>query len=202
MEQKNQKSKIFNLNQLNRMMALHKLCPQWVGKTQSLEDENCLFILPSNLLPFLLFIRDHMGCEFKTLVELCGVDYIAKEQRFRVLYVLRSVNNNASIKVAVDLDDLQGVDSVTSLFNSAIWPERETWDLLGIFFHGHPDLRRILTDYGFEGHPLRKDFPLTGYTEVSYDDTDKRVVYLPVQLCQEFRSFDLISPWNTDRLNA
>jgi NADH-quinone oxidoreductase subunit C len=132
---------------------------------------------------------------FKELVDLCGVDYPERERRFEVVYHLLSLKNNQRIRVKVETDESTPVPSVVELFSTAGWFEREAWDMYGIYFADHPDLRRILTDYGFEGHPLRKDFPLTGHVELRYDDEQKRVVYEPVRLRQDFRTFDFLSPW-------
>ena len=141
------------------------------------------------------FLRDDSGCLFKALIDICGVDFPDRDPRFEVVYQLLSLTQNQRLMVKVKTDEDTPVPSVTGIFSSAGWFEREIWDLFGISFSGHPDLRRILTDYGFEGHPLRKDFPLTGYVEVRYNDEQKRVVYEPVKLTQEFRSFDFLSPW-------
>ena len=141
------------------------------------------------------FLKDDNKCLFKTLVDLCGVDYPEDEDRLEVVYNLLSLKRNMRIRVKVRTDTASAVPSLSNLFLSAEWNEREAWDMYGIFFSDHPDLRRLLTDYGFEGHPLRKDFPLTGYVEVRYDDEQKRVVYDPVKLTQEFRTFDFLSPW-------
>lgn len=143
----------------------------------------------------LAFLRDDVNCRFKQLVDICGVDYPERVPRFEVVYNLLSLINNNRVRVKVETDEETPVPTVTGVFSSANWWEREAWDLFGIAFSGHPDLRRILTDYGFDGHPLRKDFPLTGYVEIRYDDELKRVVYEPVKLTQEFRSFDFLSPW-------
>ena len=143
----------------------------------------------------LTFLRDDPGCLFKVLIDICGVDYPEREHRFEVVYNLLSLRHNRRARVKVLTDENTPVPSVTSVHSAAGWFEREAWDLYGIFFSDHPDLRRILTDYGFEGHPLRKDFPLTGYVEVRYDQEQKRVVYEPVKLTQDFRSFDFLSPW-------
>ena len=140
-------------------------------------------------------LRDGANLQFKQLMDVCGVDYPDNEERFEVVYHLLSPTQNMRIRVKVRTDEETPVPSVTGVFSSAGWWERETWDLFGIFFSDRPDLRRILTDYGFEGHPLRKDFPQTGYVEVRYDDDQKRVVYEPVKLAQEFRDFDFLSPW-------
>src|SRR5690606_5348047 len=144
----------------------------------------------SHLLELLKFLRDDSNCQFRYLVDIAGVDYPAEEERFEIVYNLLSVKQNQRVRVKVTTDEETPVPSATSLFSTAGWYEREVWDLFGVLFSGHPDLRRLLTDYGFEGHPLRKDFPLTGYVEVRYDDLQKRVVYEPVKLVQEFRSFD------------
>ena len=149
----------------------------------------------SAVVRVLTFLRRDSNCQFTCLMDVCGVDFPDREQRFEVVYNLVSVKHNQRIRVKLSCDDVTPVPSVTEVFSSAAWWEREAWDLYGILFSDHPDLRRILTDYGFEGHPLRKDFPLTGFVELRYDDEQKRVVYEPVQLQQEFRSFDFMSPW-------
>jgi NADH-quinone oxidoreductase subunit C len=141
------------------------------------------------------FLRDDSSCQFKVLVDICGVDYPTRSKRFDVVYHFLSLHQNQRIRVKVQADEKTPVPSVTGVFPSANWFEREAFDMYGILFSGHPDLRRILTDYGFNGHPLRKDFPLTGYVEVRYDDEQKRVVYEPVKLQQEFRHWDFLSPW-------
>ena len=147
------------------------------------------------IVKVLTFLRDDVNCQFKLLMELCGVDYPERENRFDVVYCLLSLTQNHRVRIKITASENTLVPSATSVFSSAGWWEREAWDLFGIYFSGHPDLRRILSDYGFEGHPLRKDFPLTGYVEVRYDDEQKRVVYEPVKLTQEFRNFDFLSPW-------
>lgn len=138
-------------------------------------------------------LRDKAG--FVSIVDICGVDYPEREDRFDVVYHLLSPTRNIRVRVKVSTDDTQPVPSLTGVFPGADWYEREAYDLYGILFSGHPDLRRILTDYGFDGHPLRKDFPTTGFVEVRYDEERKRVVYEPVRLAQEFRTFDYLSPW-------
>jgi NADH-quinone oxidoreductase subunit C len=148
------------------------------------------------LLPRVLsFLRDDPQCRFTVLCDICGVDYPDRPLRFEVVYNLLSMSHNRRIRIKVDTDEEHPLPSAVALFSSAGWWEREAWDLFGIYFAGNPDLRRILTDYGFDGHPLRKDFPLTGYVEMRYDEQQKRVVYEPVRLPQEFRSFDFLSPW-------
>jgi NADH-quinone oxidoreductase subunit C len=141
------------------------------------------------------FLRDDPKCLFKVMIDLCGVDYPDRPERFEVVYHLLSLKLNHRIRVKLATDEETPVPSITGLYSAAGWFEREAWDLFGIYFADNPDLRRLLTDYGFEGHPLRKDFPLTGYVEVRYDEDQKRVVYEPVKLKQEFRSFDFLSPW-------
>ena len=148
-----------------------------------------------DVLKVIKFLRDDVNCQFLTLLDVCGVDYPEDEERFEIVYHMLSMIHNNRIRIKLRTDEDTPVASVTSLFSSANWWEREIWDLFGVAFIDHPDLRRILTDYGFEGHPLRKDFPLTGYVEVRYDDAQKRIVYEPVKLTQEFRSFDFLSPW-------
>jgi len=142
----------------------------------------------------LTYLRDNVNCQFKQLLDLCGVDYPEREERFEVVYNLLSMAHNRRIRVKVRTAG-EPVPSVVGVFSTAGWFERECWDLFGVPFEGNPDLRRLLTDYGFEGHPLRKDFPLTGFVEMRYDDEKKRVVYEPVKLTQEFRTFDFLSPW-------
>ena len=143
----------------------------------------------------LQFLRDDKECEFSMLVSLCGVDCVEREKRFDVVYNLLSLTENQRVRVKVAVAENALVPTVTDIFSTAGWFERETWDMYGIYFDGHKDLRRLLTDYGFEGHPLRKDFPLTGYVELRYDEEQRRVVYEPVTLQQDFRSFDTLSPW-------
>ena len=163
--------------------------------TKTALDELSVHVEASEIQKILVFLRDDINCQFKLLMELCGVDYPERENRFEVVYCLLSLSRNIRVKIRVSANERVPVPSVTGVFSSAGWWEREVWDLFGIFFSGHTDLRRILSDYGFEGHPLRKDFPLTGYVEVRYDDSQKRVVYEPVSLTQEFRDFDFMSPW-------
>ena len=174
------------------------LLTEFGEEVQSVEIElgDLVVIVNSLLIPrFLTFLRDDINCQFKLLMELCGVDYPERINRFDIVYCLLSLSQNHRIRVKTSTDKNLTVPTVTNIFSSAGRWEREVWDMFGIYFSGHPDLRRILSDYGFEGHPLRKDFPLTGYVELRYDDEKKRVVYEPVKLAQEFRSFDFLSPW-------
>ena len=147
------------------------------------------------LITLLNSLRDDVVASFNQLTDLTAVDYPDRPERFEMVYQLLSMKNNMRLRILMPVDEGQTVPSVVGLFNSANWAEREVWDMFGIFFAGHPDLRRLLTDYGFEGHPLRKDFPLTGHVQVRYDDTLRRVVNEPVSLVQEFRDFDFLSPW-------
>ena len=148
-----------------------------------------------NVIALLTFLRDDAKCGFVNMTDICGVDWPQRVERFDVVYHLLSPKKNLRIRVKVPVGEDQPVPSACGIYPGADWFERETWDMYGVLFTGHPDLRRILTDYGFEGHPLRKDFPTTGFVEVRYDDAAKRVVYEPVELKQEFRNFDFLSPW-------
>jgi NADH-quinone oxidoreductase subunit C len=141
------------------------------------------------------FLRDDPGCRFVSLIDVTAVDYPKREKRFDVVYHFLSPTKNARIRVKIETDEATPVTSLIDVFAGANWFEREAYDLYGVLFSGHPDMRRILTDYGFQGHPLRKDFPLTGFVEVRWDDEQKRVVYDKVRLAQEFRDFDFLSPW-------
>lgn len=160
-------------------------------------DNLIIYIARENIVDFMKFLRDDKNLSFKVLLDLFGADMLGiREPRFEVIYNLLSLklNNRITVKVALDKDE--DVATVVPVFDTAGWLEREAFDMYGIIFKGNPDLRRILTDYGFEGHPLRKDFPLTGYKEVRYDEEAKQVVYEPVKLMQEFRNFDFEMPWN------
>jgi len=158
------------------------------GELSLTTDKESLFAL-------LKFLRDDAKCAFTQLIDICGADYPERAKRFDIVYHLLSMNHNQRIRVKAQIGEGEQVPSVTDLFVCADWCEREAFDLYGILFIGHPDLRRLLTDYNFQGHPLRKDFPLTGHVEVRYDDKEKRVVYEPVTLTQAFRDFDFTSPW-------
>jgi NADH-quinone oxidoreductase subunit C len=160
--------------------------------------ELMLETMPDKLIALLTFLKTDPRCLFAELMDVCGVDWPEREKRFDVVYNLLSLKNNQRIRVKVATDEATPVPSAAVVYSSATWFERETYDLYGIWFSDHPDLRRILTDYGFEGHPLRKDFPLTGFVEMRWDDVQKRVIYEPVKLAQEFRRFDFLSPWEGD----
>ncbi|WP_028033461.1 NADH-quinone oxidoreductase subunit C [Chelativorans sp. J32] len=157
--------------------------------------ELTLFIEPGDILDVLTFLKSDVQCQFFAFIDISGADYPAREKRFEVVYHLLSPRQNQRIRIKVSTDEDTPIPSAVEVFPAANWYEREIYDLYGVLFSDHPDLRRILTDYGFEGHPLRKDFPLTGFVEVRYDDEAKRVIYEPVNLRQEFRNFDFLSPW-------
>jgi NADH-quinone oxidoreductase subunit C len=161
--------------------------------------ELTLDVARDKIVEVLRFLRDDASCRFEVLIDICGVDWPARANRFDVVYHLLSPRLNQRIRVKLEADETSPVPSSVEVFSAANWFEREAYDMYGILFSGHPDLRRILTDYGFQGHPMRKDFPLTGYVEVRYDDEQKRVVYEPVELTQEFRTFDFESPWEGTR---
>ncbi len=165
------------------------------GTSEVLFGELTVTVAVADIVDVLTFLKNDVQCQFVSIIDICGVDHPARPKRFDVVYHLLSPRQNQRIRVKVLTDEDTPVPSATPIFVGADWYEREAYDLYGILFTGHPDLRRILTDYGFEGHPLRKDFPLTGYVEVRYDDELKRVVYEPVELKQEFRNFDFLSPW-------
>ena len=159
-------------------------------------SELIITVKPEKLTSILFFLKNNTTCQYKLLTCISGVDYPNREERFEIVYDLLSIKFNARIRVKTRVNEIQSVDSAVSIFPAADWWEREIWDMYGVFFKNHPDLRRILTDYGFEGYPLRKDFPLSGYVEVRYDEQKKRVVSEPLSFAQEFRTFEFNSPWN------
>ena len=169
--------------------------PNEVIETSIAHGELMATVQGEHIVKAITVLRDDRQCLFKVLIDICGADYPERPKRFDVVYNLLSLSHNQRIRIKVMVDEEGLVPSITGVHNAAAWFERETWDLYGVRFSDHPDLRRLLTDYGFEGHPLRKDFPLTGYVEMRYDDEQKRVVYEPVELTQEFRRFDFMSPW-------
>jgi NADH-quinone oxidoreductase subunit C len=169
--------------------------PEAVVSSQVAFGELALTVNLANLAALVEFLRDDASCRFSTLVDITAIDHPERERRFDVVYHFLSMYRNHRIRLKVAVRDEEMVPSLVDLHPSANWFEREVFDMFGILFSGHPDLRRILTDYGFRGHPLRKDFPTTGYTEVRYDEALKRVVYEPVNLVQEYRQFDFMSPW-------
>ncbi|XP_055625640.1 NADH dehydrogenase [ubiquinone] iron-sulfur protein 3, mitochondrial isoform X2 [Toxorhynchites rutilus septentrionalis] len=170
--------------------------PKYVQKVQLTSgNELEVLIAPEGVVPVLQFLKDHHQAQFANLVDIAGMDVPSRQYRFEVIYNILSLRYNARIRVKTYTDELTPIDSCNEVFKAANWYEREVWDMYGVFFANHPDLRRILTDYGFEGHPQRRDFPLTGYVELRYDDEKKRVVCEPLELAQEFRKFDLSAPW-------
>jgi len=186
----------------NAALALESMCDhlrQLLGDAVSdarvLRGEIVLRTGISGVVTVLSSLRDDRHAAFNQLSDLTAVDYPERPERFEMVYQLLSMRNNMRLRILVAVGEGQAVPSATAVYSAANWAEREAWDMFGIFFAGHPDLRRLLTDYGFEGHPLRKDFPLTGHVEVRYDDTQRRVVNEPVSLVQEFRDFDFLSPW-------
>jgi NADH-quinone oxidoreductase subunit C len=169
--------------------------PDAVREVSWARDELVVEVHRHDIVRVLTTLRDDPNCMFQQLVDICGVDWPERDERFEVVYNLLSLKHNLRIRVKLTAAEDTPVPSVVDVFSVANWFERETWDMYGVFFSDHPDLRRLLTDYGFEGHPLRKDFPLTGTHEVRYDDEQARVVYEPVKLTQDFRNFDFLSPW-------
>ena len=169
--------------------------PKWIQYSVYSKNEISFYIFPKFLVPFLFYLKNHANTQFKMLIDITAVDYPSRTLRFQVVYNILSISYNARLKVKTCIDEVSLLSSVTTLYSSAGWWEREVWDMFGIFFSNHPDLRRILTDYGFQGHPLRKDFPLSGFVEVRYDDSEKRVITEPIEVTQEFRYFDFASPW-------
>ena len=179
--------------------SLSKLLANLAERVQSINGQLVYRCELDKLFETLVLLKNTETLNFSQLTDLTAVDYPDRLKRFELVYQLLSMENNKRVRIVCSIDDGQIVPSVTSIYKSAEWPEREVWDMYGLFFSDHPDLRRLLTDYGFEGHPLRKDFPLTGYVEVRYDDIEKRVAYQPVQLTQEYRDFDFLSPWEGDQ---
>lgn len=172
-----------------------KLLSYHLNKITFSKNELCLDVDVTNLKKTISFLRNDENCLYKFLTDIFIVDFFETENRFEIIYCLLSIHHNARIKVKARLDEFTPVASIVSLYSNANWLEREVWDMHGIFIEEHPDLRRILTDYGFEGYPLRKDFPLSGYTETRYDESQKRVISESLELSQEFRVFHFNSPW-------
>ncbi|MEV8465290.1 NADH-quinone oxidoreductase subunit C [Fluviibacterium sp. DFM31] len=182
--------------QLQELAAHIELArPDCVVSTEIAFDELTVTVTPASLLAFCDYLKTDQTCRFSTLVDITAVDYPARDKRFDVVYHFLSMYQNQRIRVRFAVREDQMVPSLVSVYPAANWFEREVFDMFGLIFSGHPDMRRLLTDYGFRGHPLRKDFPTTGYTEVRYDEEKKRVVYEPVNLVQEYRQFDFMSPW-------
>ena len=192
-------NKTYQKDYKKRHLEIQKILSERFGgrgiQTYFENDELTVILSKSILLKVLNFLKDDKVFQFKQLIDLCGVDYPNRTDRFEIVYHLLSINLNQRIRIKLSVNDDDTVPSVVSLYEAANWYEREVWDLYGVIFTDHPDLRRILTDYGFEGHPLRKDFPLSGFVQVKYDDAEKRVVNEKVNLVQDFRRFDFESPW-------
>lgn len=185
---------------VNAMMEFCKYTsrclPKYVQKMQMmLGDEAEIMISPEGVVPVLQFLKCHHNAQFSVLTDIAGVDFPNRQYRFEIVYNLLSIRFNSRLRVKTYCDELTPLESAYQVYKAANWYEREIYDMFGVIFTNHPDLRRILTDYGFEGHPFRKDFPLTGYVEVRYDDEEERVVIEPIEMAQEFRKFDLKSPW-------
>ena len=184
---------------LKNLLELEKIVNSQLASkiTRSkIENNELVFeIKEDDLVETIQFLKSNEKCKFKQLIDIAGVDYPDDEKRFQLIYLLLSHEFNLRIKISIKFDDKQVINSITKIFPSANWMEREVFDMYGIRFKNHPDLRRILTDYGFKGHPLRKDFPLTGFNEVRYSEKDKKVIYEPVKLEQNYRNFDFESPW-------
>ena len=182
------------------LSTIRSMIPRLVTSGVVVQNEPILYVEPENVPPVMSFLRLHTGTRTKQLVDITAVDVPTRDRRFEVAYQLLSIEHNSRIRVKTLCGGHEGdggVPSVVDQFSSANWYEREVWDMFGIYFEGHPDLRRILTDYGFQGHPQRKDFPLSGFVECRYDPSKKRVVTEPIELTQEFRQFDALSPWTT-----
>lgn len=181
--------------EINFIKKLRKIVP--LENVKKVNNEIVIVVHPKNVFNVLKLLKDHFYNQYSCLTAISGTDYPERKNRFEVAYELLSLHYNTRLRVKTFVNESTPLLSVTSLFSAANWWEREIWDLYGVFFQHHPDLRRILTDYGFQGHPLRKDFPLSGYVEVSYDEKLKRVISQPLELSQEFRSFDFRSPWSS-----
>lgn len=182
-----------NLQALSR--SIEERCPDAFLNSDIVQGELTVWVVLNNIPEIMSCLRDGVRCRFTTLVDITAVDYPNRSPRFELVYHLLSMHLNQRIRIKAHVNDDVFAPSITSFYPAANWFEREIFDMYGILFSNHPDLRRILTDYGFSGHPLRKDFPTTGYTELRYDDEAKRVVYEPVKLVQDYRQFDFMSPW-------
>ncbi len=180
-----------------RAAAAHivEALPGDVMSADIVRGELIVQVARASIVKVATYLRDNVICQFTQLIDICGVDYPERAERFEVVYHLLSMKKNTRVRLKVPASEDTPVASLTGVFPCADWFEREVWDMYGVYFSGHPDLRRILTDYGFDGHPQRKDFPLTGYVEMRYDEDQKRVIYEPVKLVQDFRTFDFLSPW-------
>lgn len=179
----------------NWIKSLQSMLPNWINNAIILKNEIILHTHVNNFYPLVYFLKHHTNCQYTIVSELTAIDYPEHKERFDMTYILLSPFYNTRIKIKVILDEMTPIQSLSYLYPGTEWMERETWDMFGLYFSDHPDLRRILTDYGFDGFPLLKNFPLSGFLEVRYDDEQKRVVNEPLEITQEFRNFDMISPW-------
>uniref|UniRef100_A0A6C0SJX3 NADH dehydrogenase [ubiquinone] iron-sulfur protein 3 n=1 Tax=Haplomitrium mnioides TaxID=56921 RepID=A0A6C0SJX3_9MARC len=177
------------------LKSLIATLPKWIHKRQTPKHENILYTNPNGPFQLLHLPKYHTNTRFKVSIDICGVDHPSRKRRFEIVYNLLSIDYNTRIRILTSVDEITPICSVVGISPSAGWWERETWDMFGVYFSNHPDLRRISTDHGFEGHPSRKDSPSSGYVEVRYDDSEKRVVSEPIEMTQEFRYFDFASPW-------
>lgn len=183
------------LSQENWATSLKSLVPFWIQNVIIIKNEIIVYTSPKHLYELTYFLCNHTNSLYKTVPDLTAIDYPENKERFEVVYNLLSVTYQHRIRIKTIINETTPVPSLVPIFNGVNWMERETWDMFGIYFYNHPDLRRILTDYGFDGFPLTKNFPLSGYMEVRYDDEQKRVVNEPLEMSQEFRNFDMVSPW-------
>ena len=184
---------IENLKNLEKLISAE--LSSKILKSKIENDELIIEINDNNLIEVVQFLKSNFQCKFRQLIDIAGVDYPGEEKRFKLVYLFLSHEKNTRIKLSMSFETDKIINSITKIFPSANWMEREVFDMYGIKFKNHPDLRRILTDYGFKGHPLRKDFPLTGFNEVRYSEKEKKVIYEPVKLEQNYRNFDFESPW-------
>ncbi len=182
---------------LDYAKSITRCLPKWIQFFIFIKSELVIYIYPNYLEPFFQYLKQDINSQFKMLIDITAVDYPSRSYRFEIIYNLLTIHYNSRIRVKSCLDETSSVNSITTQYPAAGWWEREVWDMFGIFFSNHVDLRRILTDYGFEGHPLRKDFPLTGYVEVRFDDSEKRVRTESLELTQELRFFDFSTPWES-----
>lgn len=187
-------NKILKLNFGNYLVSC---LPHYINTVLLVFNDLTIVVSSRYIYKVLSFLKNDLNSQFEILIDLTAVDFPENDKRFEVVYMLLSWKYNTRIRVKTHVNEMTSLDSVSSIYLSANWIEREVWDMFGICFKNHPDLRRLLTDYGFDGHPLRKDFPLNGYTSVRYDDTQKIVLYESTELAQEYRNFDFLSPWNT-----
>jgi NADH dehydrogenase (ubiquinone) Fe-S protein 3 len=179
----------------NFIKSINLMIPKFIERSVIDKEEIIIYTSPKYLVSLLTFLKEHTSAQFGMLIDITAIDYPERENRFEVVYILLSVKYNCRLIIKLSVDEVTPVPTVENVFPNANWYERETWDMFGIFFQENKDLRRILTDYGFEGYPLRKDFPQSGFVEVRYDDTQRRVVVEPLEMTQEFRLFDFNNPW-------